>query len=412
MAERTDLTPRAIVPIVLEELAASRAVGLIGSRQVGKTTLARRLLRERYPAEYVSMDDDVSRSAATTDPVGFVAGLSGPTIIDEIQRVPALMLALKQRLDSDDRRGQFLITGSANIATLPTIRDALPGRVDYLQIWPLAQAEIERAGGALVDELFEARVPEIRDAAIGRHAYTDRIAAGGYPDAYQRTTRLRTSFFQSYLDSVIGRDVPDVARLRDGDAVARLLRALGRRSGTLLNLSGLAQDLGVDHKTVGHHLGILQDLLLVRVHASWRPSSIALRDVKRPKIYLSDTGMLAALVGVDASGLERDDDLAGRTFETFVAMELVKLSGWSESQPTLLHFRDRDRHEVDIVLERPNEDIVGIEVKSSATVGAGDFRGLTYLRSRSAARVGGGVVFYTGAAAVAVGVRVWARPIW
>lgn len=411
MAEGTDLTPRAIVPIVLEELAASRAVGLIGSRQVGKTTLARRLLRERYPAAYVTMDDDVSRVAATSDPVGFVAGLSGPTIIDEIQRAPALMLALKQRLDTDDRRGQFLITGSANIATLPTIRDALPGRVVYLPVWPLAQAEIEGTEGTLVDDLFEAKVPEIRDAPVGRHAYTQRIAGGGYPDAYRRTARLRTSFFRSYVDSVVGRDVPDVARLRDGAAIGRLLRALGRRSATLLNLSGLAQDLGVDHKTVGHHLAILQDLLLVRVHPTWRTSSTALRDVKRPKVYLSDTGMLTALVGVDASGLERDDDLAGRAFETFVAMELVKLSGWSESRPTLLHLRDRDRHEVDIVLERPDEDIVGIEVKSSATVGPGDFRGLRHLRSRSASRFRSGVVMYTGAATVPFGNRLWAVPI-
>lgn len=411
MPERTDLTPRAIVPSIMEELAASRAVGLIGSRQVGKTTLARRLLREQYPAAYVNMDDDLSRAAATLDPVGFVASFVGPTIIDEIQRAPALMLALKQRLDTDDRRGQFLITGSANIATLPTIRDALPGRVVYLPIWPLAQAEIEGAGERVVDDLFDARVPTIREAPVGRHMYTPRIVAGGYPDAYLRSAQLRTSFFRSYVDSIVGRDVPDVASLRDAAAIGRLLRTIARRSGTLLNLSGLAQDLGVDHKTVGHHLEILQELLLVRVHVSWRASSTSLRDVKRPKVYLADTGMLTALVGVDASGLNRDDDLAGRTFETFVAMELTKLSGWSEARPTLLHLRDRDHHEVDIVLERANEDIVGVEVKSSATVGPSDFRGLTYLRDRSASRFRAGVVMYAGGATVPFGDRLWAVPI-
>jgi uncharacterized protein len=411
MPEGTDLTPRAIVPSVLEELAASRAVGLIGSRQVGKTTLARHLLGTRYPAVYVTMDDDLIRASATFDPLGFIAGLTGPTIIDEIQRAPALMLALKQRLDTDDRRGQFLITGSANIAALPTIRDALPGRVVYLPIWPLAQAEIEGARGDLVDHLFDARVPIIRDAPVGRHAYTERIAAGGYPDAYRRTSRLRTSFFRSYVDSIVGNDVRDVARLRDDGAIGRLLRTIARRSGTLLNLSGLAQDLGVDHKTAGHHLEILQDLFLVRVHVPWRASSTGLRDVKSPKVYLADTGMLTALVGVDAGALDRDDDLAGRTFETFVAMELTKLAGWSEARPTLLHLRDRDRHEVDIVLERPDGDIVGVEVKGSATVTAGDFRGLAYLRDRSSSRFRAGVLMYAGAATAPFGDRLWAVPI-
>lgn len=411
MTDGSDLTPRAIASIVLEELEASRAVGLVGSRQVGKTTLARRLLRERYPAVYVTMDDDPVRASATFDPVGFVAGLTGPTIIDEIQRAPALMLALKQRLDTDDRRGQFLITGSANIATLPTIRDALPGRVVYLRVWPLAQAEIEGAGWHLIDDLFDARIPSLRDAPVGRGAYTERIAAGGYPDAYRRTARLRTSFFRSYVESVVSTAVPDIARLRDDAAVGRLLRTIARRSGTLLNRSGLAQDLGVNNKTIGHHLEILQELLLVRVHDSWRPGAASLRDVKRAKVYLADTGMLTALVGVDARGLDRDDDLAGRAFETFVSMELMKLSEWSEARPALLHLRDRDRHEVDIVLERPNEDVVGIEVKSSATVGPGDFRGLSHLRERAGDRFRAGVVMYAGAATVPFGDRFWAVPI-
>ena len=212
------------------------------------------------------------------------------------------------------------------------------------------------------------------------------------------------------MDSILGREVSDIARLRDAGAVGRLLRIIGSRSATLLNVNALAQDLGVDHKTVDRHLRILEDLMLVRLHPAWRPS-LSAREVKRPKVFLIDTGMLASLLGVDVAGIMSNDDLARRAFETFVTMELVKLASWSQTAPRLLHFRDRDRHEVDIVMEHANADIVGIEVKSSATVGPGDFRSLVHLRDRAPTQFPAGVVMHAGAATVPFSDRLWALPI-
>ena len=404
------LIPRLITPRLLEALQNSRAVGLLGPRQVGKTTLARRLIRDRFPASYVTLDDEATRSAAADDPTGFVAGLTTPAIIDEIQREPRLMLALKQRLDGSDRRGQFLITGSANVVMMPTIRDALPGRIEYVRIAPLAAAEMEVTDGALVDRLFAGGVPQLTERPVGRAVYAPRIAAGGFPDALRRSARSRRSFFEAYIDSIIGRDVPDLARLRDPHALGRLLRIVAARSATLLSGRALSQQLGVDHKTVERHLEILSELMLVQTHPAWR-KSLSSREIKSPKIYVADTGLLTGLIGADEGRIARDDELAGRAFETFAVTELVKLASWSEASPQVMHYRDRDGREVDVVLERADGDIVGLEIKAAATVGSRDFRGLAHLRERTGAAFRAGVVLHTGSTTVPFGDRLWALPL-
>jgi predicted AAA+ superfamily ATPase len=404
-----DLIPRAITSRLLETLRESRAVAVVGPRQSGKTTLVRDLIGEDYPATYVTLDDAATRNAATADPTGLVAELVPPVIVDEIQRAPDLLLAIKERLDRDDRPGQFLITGSANIQTLPTIRDALPGRVEYVPLWPLAQSEIEGGAGDLVDRLFATGgLPAESPAA--RRDIAARVAAGGYPGAFRRSSRSRTRFFSSYVDSVVGRDVPDVARTRDAGTAGRLLRILAARSSSLLSRESLANDLGVDRKTVDHHLRILEDLMLVRVHQPWH-TNLGQREVKTPKAYLVDTGMMASLIGSNAEGVMRNPDIGGRALETFVAMELAKLASWSEASPRLFHYRDRDGREVDVVLERPDGSIVAAEVKLAATVTAADFRALTYLRDKLGKRYIRGVLLHAGVATLPFGDRLVALPM-
>jgi hypothetical protein len=405
-----ELIPRKVGAVLLAALEQSRAVGLLGPRQVGKTTLVRTLLRERFPADYVTLDDEATRSAALGDPTGFVAGLPTPTIIDEVQRVPALMLALKQRLDQDRGRGQFLITGSANVMTMPSIRDALPGRIEYVRLWPLAASEIQGGAGDLVDRLFAGEPPRLSGQEVGRPRHSPRLVAGGFPDARLRSTRWRNSFFEGYVDSIVGREVLEIARLRDAGAVGRLLRVVAARSATLLNTNALGGALGADRKTIERHLELLEELLIVRFHAAWR-KGLSGREIRSPKVYVVDTGLMAALVGADAQRIDRDDDLAGRMFETFAAMEVVKLAGWSDAAPKLMHYRDRDLREVDVVLERANGDIVGIEVKAAATVRDRDMRGLRHLRDRHPEEFMAGVVLYTGAATVPFGDRLWALPM-
>jgi uncharacterized protein len=395
---------------VVEALTDARAVCVLGARQVGKSTLVKEIARREHPASYVTLDDEGTRRSALEDPPGFIAAIPGPAVIDEIQRAPELMLAIKMRLDTNNARGQFLLTGSANVTTLTTIADALPGRVDYIRLWPFSQGELAGRREDFLDRLFAGEPPRIEGADIGRAGYAQRIARGGFPDAHNRSADGRARFFASYTETILGRSVEDVARVRDVGAVARVLGVAAARSAGLMNARGMGAELGMDHKTVIAHTQILEDLFLVRRLRSWH-TNLTSRQVKAPKLHLTDTGLLSHLLNVDADGLARDTPLAGPLFETFVATELQRQCGWSRCEPTLYHYRDSQQREVDIVLELRSGEIAGVEVKSAATVRARDFAGLRHLRDKLGDRFKAGVVLYTGERSLPFGDRLTAVPL-
>ena len=405
------LIERHIAPILADALRDSRAVCLVGPRQAGKSTLARQLVATGvYDAEFLTLDNEATRNAALTDPTGFVAALTRPTIIDEIQRAPDLMLAIKERLDDNQERGQFLLTGSANIMTVPSIRDALPGRIEYVHLWSFSQGELARSRESFVDQLFGGAFPNVVAAPVGRQAYTDITVAGGYPDAYQRTPRSRARFFASYINSIIGQDVSDVAHVRNVADVGRLLRLLATRSAGLISFAGMSRDLGIDDKTVKSHTTVLEDLLLFRRHQPWY-TNLGNREIKSPKGYITDSGLLSFLIGADSSRIIREDAIAGLMFETFSVMELVRQADWAEEIATVYHYRDKDGREADAVLERQDGSVIAIEVKSSASVADGDFRGLRHLRAKLGSRFRAGAVLYTGARTLPFGDRLAAVPL-
>jgi predicted AAA+ superfamily ATPase len=259
----TKLIERHLRPAVVEALSEARAVCLLGARQVGKSTLAKEIAARERPAAYLTLDDEGTRRSALEDPTGFIAALSGPAVIDEIQRAPDLMLAIKSRLDVSNDRGQFLLTGSANVITLPTIADALPGRIDYIGLWPFSQGELDDIRERFIDRLFACEPPTIEGADVGLAAYVERLVAGGFPDARDRSPASRSRFFASYVASILGRDVGDVARVRDTADVGRLLSVVAARSATLMSARAMGVDLGLDHKTTTSHTKVLEDLFLI-----------------------------------------------------------------------------------------------------------------------------------------------------
>lgn len=383
---------------------------MLGARQVGKSTLVQEIAANEHPARYLTLDDDETRAAALDDPTGFVEAITGPAVIDEIQRAPALMLAIKVRLDTLNDRGQFLLTGSANVITLPTIADALPGRVDYVRLWPFSQGELEGVRESFIDRAFAGAPPVVENAPRGRGAYAARIATGGFPDAQARQAGAAERFFESYLQSILGRDIPEVSRVHEATSVTRLLAVAASRTAGLMNARAMANDLKLDGKTVATHTDLLENLFLVRRLLSWH-ANLGSRQIKAPKLHLVDSGLLTHLLGADAERLERDAQLAGQVFETFVAMELDRQSEWSHSKPSLLHYRDKQQREVDVVLERRGGDIVGVEVKSAPTIRSRDFAGLRYLRDHLGNRFKCGVVLYTGRQTLPFGDRLRAVPL-
>lgn len=401
---------RNVRPTVVEALQEARAVCLLGARQSGKSTLARAIAEHEHPAEYLTLDNDATRRSALEDPTGFIAGVSGPAVIDEVQRAPDLMLAIKERLDTNNERGQFLLAGSANILTLPSIADALPGRVDYVRMWPFSQGELNGRRESFIDRLLAGEAPHIEDAEVGRGAYAPTIVSGGFPDAQDRSARGRTRFFTSYVSTLLGRDLPDIANVRDTAGVERLLRILAARSAGLVNSRSVAGELGVDHKTVAARTRILEELFLVWRLPPWHVN-LGSRQVKTPKIHMVDTGLLTHLMNIDAAGIVANPTLAGPVLETFAAMELARQCDWAESSASLFHYRDKQQREVDIVLELGSGEVAGIEVKAAATVTARDFAGLRYLRDKLGDRFKTGVVLYTGKRTLSFGERLVAVPL-
>lgn len=404
-----EFVERSLTETIAYAMRYARVVALLGPRQAGKSTLASRLAEDRFSAEYVTLDEEPVRALAADDPTGFVAARGRCSVIDEIQRAPELLLAIKARVDRDDAPGQFLLTGSANLRRIPTVSDALPGRVDYLTLWPLSQGELAGRREQFLARLFAGEPPLLTDAPVGRHQYAQMMLAGGFPEAHDRPPPARSLFFASYVESIVERDVREVSRMRDPSALGTLLRLVAARSGSLARYEALARELGVDGKTAKGQLEVLERLFLVRVRRPWHVN-LGQRQVKAPKLYVSDSGLLCSLVGADESRVRDDDGFAGALFETFVATELERQASWSEQPLTFWHYREGER-EVDIVVERPSGEIVGVEVKASATVRPRDFAGLRHLRERVGDRLAAGAILYAGAHTLPGGERLWAVPL-
>lgn len=405
------LIERHLRPLVVEALAEARVVCVLGARQVGKTTLVRALADGDYPARYVSLDDPAALELARRDPNSFITR-PDRLVIDEVQRAPDLLLAIKRVVDSDPARGRFLLTGSANILTLPQIADALPGRVDYLTLSPLSQGEIDGVRSPFLDRLFAGDAPQLRGAGVGREAYAERIVRGGFPEAAESSGPRRRRFFSGYVDSILGREVGELAVVKDSEATGRVLRLTAARSAALANLTSIGRELGIDRKTVGNHLRALDQLFLIVRLPAWH-ANLGHRVVRTAKHHLVDSGMLCSLIGADEDRLVADGSLAGSVFETFAVNEVIRLASISELGPllTMHHYRDQRGHEVDLVIEHSGGDVVGIEIKASATPRLRDAAGLELLRDRLGERFRAGVVIHLGPDTIPLGDRISAVPL-
>ncbi|HEX5988850.1 MAG TPA: ATP-binding protein [Solirubrobacterales bacterium] len=405
------LIPRHIRPQLVSALGDSRVVCLLGARQAGKSTLVRLIAGDEHPARYVTLDDRAALELAREDPNAFLAG-DERLAIDEVQRAPDLLLAIKQVVDRDPAPGRFLITGSADIVTHPRIADALPGRVDYMTLWPFSQSELAQRVPSFIEKAFNGEQPSAEDPPVGRQGYAELLVQGGFPEAVGATPARRRRFFAGYADSILGREIDELGSVRDSGASSRILRLAAARSASLTNLSAIGRELGIDHKTVANHLHALEQLfLLVRLPA-WH-ANLGHRVVRSAKLHIADTGMLCALIGVDAKRLVEDGALSGGVFESFAVTELVKQADAGELAPELSfhHYRDQPGNEVDLLIEHANGELVGIEVKATATPRPRDAAGLKLLRDKLGDRFRQGFVLHLGPERIPLGDRVSALPL-
>lgn len=393
---------------VEQALADTRVVLLAGPRQAGKTTLAQAL--SGGARAYYTLDNASTLNAAERDPTGFVRNLDY-AIIDEVQRAPGLLLAIKENVDNDARPGRFLLTGSANLMTLPRVADSLAGRMETVRLLPLARSEIAAAAPpVLLEKAFNSEPPTVGQPIVG-DALTEIVLGGGYPEALGRKTwPRRQDWYLDYVEAVVQRDVRDIASVDQLDRMPRLLRVLAEHSGQLVNHTGAGAAIGLNHVTTQKYAGIFEQLFLLRTLPPWHSNALN-RLIKRPKLHFLDAGLLAALRGVTPDRIARDRSLLGPILETFVFSELLKLAGWSGERFTFSHYRDKDQYEVDIVIEDRRGRIVGIEVKASATATSDDFRGLKRLADAAGDQFAMGLVLYDHDNPVPFGDRLWAMPI-
>jgi predicted AAA+ superfamily ATPase len=393
----------------MEALSDTPVVLLHGPRQCGKTTLAR-LVGDRQGYTYVSFDDPVQLAAALADPVGFVGDLGDKVILDEVQRAAAIFTTLKSAVDRDRRPGRFLLTGSANVLLAPQLSDSLAGRMEILRLYPLAQCELAATASGFIDALFSRsfRARQHERLAAG---LAERVVAGGYPAALARATaRRRTAWYRDYIETLVQRDVRDMARITSLDVMPRLLQLAAGQTARLTNVAELASPFQLSRPTIRDYVTLLERLFLVELLPPWHSNRTS-RLIKSPKLHIGDTGLGAALLNLDAAALVKDHMLWGQFVETFVYQELRRQASWREDPLSFYHYRDKDGAEVDIVIERNARELAAVEVKAAATVTNADFRGLRKLREAAGESFVAGVVLYDGESTVGFGEGLMAVPI-
>lgn len=404
------MIPRHLTPHLLAALTDTPIVFLRGPRQTGKTTLVRSLMDGEHPAAYRTFDDVTVLQAAAADPRGFLAAHDGPLILDEVQRVPELYLALKESVDRNRQPGRYLLTGSADVLLLPQVAEYLAGRMEVLTLWPFSVAELTQAGAGFIDAAF--RVGPIPPApppcAFGD--LVRRVVCGGYPEVQNRAPARRRAWFGSYLATILQRDIRDLASITGLSELPRLLSLLAARTGQLLSYSDLARTIGIPQTTLKRYIALLQAALLVQFIPAWF-ANVGRRLAKAPKVLLTDTGLAAHLLGADEERVMASPELRGQLTESFVLGELVKQISWSSTQPALFHYRTHGQREVDVVLESPAGDLVGIEIKSSASVAGADLKGLRDLADAAGSRFLRGMVLYSGSEVVPFSPNLHAVPL-
>ena len=415
------IVPRHMQPAIEEALDHFRVVVLHGARQCGKSTLAQRVASGRG-GTYASLDDDATRQAALADPRSFLLDQDHPLVVDEVQLGgDRVVRAVKQAVDEDPVPGRFLLTGSTNFLTVPAMSESLAGRVRVLRLWTLSQAELEGAAPFTLEAWFDhdddgsTQSRAARHRATSRRDYMELVCRGGYPEVVALAPGMRNGWFESYAETVIERDVVALGDLRRRAVLPTLLEWVAASTSSELNVQPAASRLGIDRATLGSYLAWLETVFLVHRLPSWSRSPSA-RPVRRPKIHITDTGMAAALAGIDADALTIPTAPAtGPLLESFAVNEIARCLPASAGRLRLHHYRDHQGHEVDLVIERADGAAVAVEIKATSSPSIDQMRHMAWLRDRldsaSPGAFRAGILLHTGDQHLTVGDRLHVRPI-
>lgn len=375
-----------------------------GPRQSGKTTLVKQYAPE-YP--YYTLDDENILGAAKQDPIGFVDRIE-KGVIDEVQRAPELLRAIKLSVDQNRQPGRFLLTGSANLLALPQIGDSLAGRMEILTLLPLSLAEIEKREPSFLSYAQSQSWP--LNSFNSQFDPVSKALTGGYPEMLTRQDAARrNAWAKSYIKAIIERDIKDISSIEKLLEMPELLEVLASQSGKLTNYSKIAGEIQLDSKTAQTYIGLLETLFLVNKLRPWHKNTLS-RIVKSPKTHFIDSGLLASISKLTQEKINKNNGYVGSLLETWVYSELLKTINLTQDDWGIFHYRDKDKVEVDFVLENSDNKVIGIEVKASKTVLTQDFNGLKKLASIAKKDWATGLVLYNGDKCLSFGDNLWAIP--
>lgn len=392
------------VRLRVEEALGDTPVVLVhGPRQVGKSTLVKAIATAK-DATYITFDDWRVLAFAREDPAGFLRAHPGAVVLDEVQRAPELLLAIKADVDRDRRPGRFLLTGSANVLTVPKVADSLAGRMEIIDLLPLAEGERTGQDANWLDDLFD---PDLR---ISDGAATDpsEFLRGGYPEASARSSARRDAWFASYVRSLLERDIRDLAQIEGIAQMPRLLRAIAQANGASLNIASLSRESGIPATTLLRYLDLLRTTFLVRDLPAWSADPAATL-AKAPKLYLVDPALWAHLAGIEERRVRGDELLRAGLLRHVGVLEVWKAALALGRGHRLFHLRTVRQKEVDLVIESPDGRIVGVQFRESPVRAA--MEGLEFLRELAGDRFVRGCVLHSGPESVALAPGIHAFPM-
>lgn len=400
---------RGIEQQLFEAIEDTPVLMITGARQSGKSTLVKDVFQKTH--DYISLDNATVLSNARNDPMGFVRRLDRPVILDEVQRVPELLLAIKHAVDENRRPGYFVLTGSANVLTLPKVSDSLAGRIEVHTLWPFSQNELNGKLTCFVDELFSKEIRKQKLEQLKREELVDKVTSGGYYNAIQRKSwNRRVAWFESYLISVLGKDIQELAHIERLQEMPDIFKLLAARVGNTMNQSELSRSIKIPTMTLKRYLVLLQQIYILVMLPAWS-KNLSKRLVKSPKIFLNDTGLLCHLLFYDNTKLLSDSSAFGHVFENFVVMEIIKQQTWSKTRFKPYHYRTEKGEEIDLILESADSRLVGIEIKLSETITPKDVRALVNFRDEHSKNFHRGIVFYTGEKILPLSEKISAVPV-
>lgn len=391
-------------------LTDTPVVFLMGPRQAGKTTIAKHLGNENWM--YLSFDDVEQMLFVKADPVGFIRNLPADKSIalDEIQRLPELFISIKQSVDENRRPGRFLLTGSANALLLPTLADSLAGRMELIKINTLSESEIINKPVTFLPQLLQGKAPTTNDIRV-RHYLIERIVKGCYPEPIQRQNEQRVAaWYNNYIQTLIQKDIRDLGHIEHHSTMTKLIEVLMLYSGKLLNFSELSAKVGLNRVTTQKYVNLLEQLFLIDPLPAWHANQYK-RLIKTSKVHIVDTGLICAMRDINQAYLANNPDILGALLETFVVNEIKKQANFLNDRLKFYHYRDKDKVEVDLIIENSLGELIAIEIKASSTIVQHDLTGLKKFANIAQDKLKIGILLYDGDHTSAFGDKLFAVPI-